>query len=561
MKRKMLASLLVTALSISMLAGCGNEKPVSESANTNTEVVSNTETQQSEPVEEVKEPDKLTIWVAEDLVIQDWKGNAQTKWLEENGNFDLEFVVMPATDYNTKVSMALTVGDIDDLPDVIMGEFKNDAVWEYAQAETILPLTEYYDDPELSPNIHAWYEKFGEKYTSSVVSPDGNLYGIATYNQNYGNQYPFKLWLYKPWLDALGEDLPTTTEELFDLFKKVKETDLNGNGKADEIPMLGNKNRYKGYFNYIMNAYTYASTAANYLMVEDGKLSASYVTDEWKEGLRFIKKFFDEGLILEESLTMDDAQAEALMNAEVPTVFSLVRTSTSVSIYKDDYICCDTVTGPEGVNLAQFNPTSATMAMLVTANCENPEAAFRLGDLLSSEEMSITTRYGQRGVDWDYAEDVANASAYVAKVEGFDLKFIAYDDAAFWGTKEPQTSSWRQTGPYVMDFSIGNGIGVEPSTAEGYAKYSTEGMIMYQNSARRPEEVVPQKFIFTAEEQEKVADISAALLAYMEEFKANVLVGNIDLDAKWDAYVAEIEKIGLEEWLNVTQAAYDRMSK
>ena len=558
MKRKIMATLLATALSVSVFAGCGNEKPA-VSSETSNQVESNAETQQTEPSEEVKEPSKLTIWVPEDLKIQDWKGNAQTKWLEENGNLDLEFVVMSSADYATKVSVALTVGDIDDLPDVILGSFSNTDVWEFVQAETILPLTDYYNDPELSPNIHKAYEATGTKYTDMIVSPDGNIYGVASFSQSYGNEYPHKLWIYKPWLDALGEDLPTTTDELYDLFKKVKETDLNGNGKADEIPLLCNTARYAGYFQYLMNAFTYAGDGAS-LMVEDGKISAACVTEEWKKGLEYIEKFFDEGLILTESLTMDDVQAETLSNREVPTVFSLVRTSASKSIYYDDYVGCDALIGPDGVSFATYKPSSPTVKMLVTANCENPDAAFRLGDLLSSEEMSITTRFGQRGVDWDYAEDVKNASNYVASQSGFDLSIVVYDDATFWGGTEPQTSSWLQKGPFVLSYGVLNGRGVDPASVAPSTVAVNDCNYMYQNSGKRPDEVVAG-LVYSDEELEVRVDLDTAINAYQDEFWAGVCSGNIDLEAEWDKYVAELNKMGLETWLEITQTAYDRMYK
>lgn len=564
MKLKKIVALLVAAvLSTSMLAGCGSKDAPSdidsEQKTSESSAVDASQSQAEASTEEAKEPDKLTIWVPEHLRIQNWKENAQTKWLEENGNLDLEFVVMPAADYETKAGVALTVGDIDDLPDVILGSFDNAKVWEYAQAETILPLTEYYNDPALSPNIHENYELTGVRYTDMITSPDGNIYGIAVLNQSYGNEYAHKLWLYKPWLDALGEDMPTTTDELYELFKKVKETDLNGNGKADEIPMIGNTGRYAGYFNYLMNAFTYGGNSAS-LMVQDGTISAACVTDEWKKGLEYIKQFFDEGLILTESLTMDNTQAETLLNAEVPTVFALVRTSASTSVYKDDYIGCDTITGPEGVNYASYSPSSPTVKMLVTANCDNPDAAFRLGDLLSSEEMGITTRFGQRGVDWDYAEDVANASSYAASVPGFDLFIVAYDDSAFWGGKEAQSSSWLQTGPYVRSYRVANGLGIDPATVSAYTANVNECNYLYQNNGKRPEEVV-SVLNFTSEEMEARADIDTALKNYMNEFKAGVFSGNIDLEAEWDGYVKEMYKIGLESWLEITQTVYDRMYK
>ena len=40
------------------------------------------------------------------------------------------------------------------------------------------------------------------------------------------------------WLEALGvTELPTTTEGFYELLKRFKTEDPNGNGEADEIPL------------------------------------------------------------------------------------------------------------------------------------------------------------------------------------------------------------------------------------------------------------------------------------------------------------------------------------
>ena len=85
----------------------------------------------------------LTMWIPEDLRVEDWDTNMMTQWLEEQLGCELKFIVQPSTDYTTKVNMALTVGAIEDLPDVILGgdgtvSFSDSNVWEWAQAGTIL---------------------------------------------------------------------------------------------------------------------------------------------------------------------------------------------------------------------------------------------------------------------------------------------------------------------------------------------------------------------------------------------------------------------------------------
>ena len=48
---------------------------------------------------------------------------------------------------------------------------------------------------------------------------------------------PGPMLIYKPWLDQLGLEMPTTTDEFHEVLRAFKAAgDLNGNGIDDEIP-------------------------------------------------------------------------------------------------------------------------------------------------------------------------------------------------------------------------------------------------------------------------------------------------------------------------------------
>lgn len=511
---------------------------------------------------------KLTAWVPESIRIEDWNENTMTAWLEEQTGYDLEIIPLASDDYKTKVNIALTAGNIDDLPDMILfylGDMADDSyVWSWAQAETIVPLTDYYNDPELAANINEAIERTGVDYTKQIVSPDGNIYGVASFNQSYGNEFGRKIWIYQPWLEALGKEVPTTTEEFYELLKLVSETDLNGNGKNDEIGMLGASSGVnEGYWTTLMSAFVYAGDE-KYRTVENGTVSVAYTEDGWKEGLKYLKSMFDEGLIAEESLTIGEEQFKTFINSEDPCVFSFVDSApdkiTQGTERSTDYICIDTLTGPDGVNFASYRPSVAGVSMVVTANCENPEAAFRVGDLMSSEYIGICQRWGEEGVDWDYAENIEDLSGYEVSVPGFDMSIVAYDDGNFWGGTEQTNHSWRQNGPTVREYGIACGWAVASGNADKYTNNYNSANSLYQNAGHEPDEVIP-KLIYTTEESETISQIEGVLISYVQENMAKFVTGAKDIDAEWDNYLAEIDKIGLDKYLEVVQGAYDRMYK
>jgi len=67
-----------------------------------------------------------------------------------------------------------------------------------------------------------------------------------------------KMWLYKPWVDKLGLEWPETTEDFYNVLKAFKEQDPNGNGKADEVPLLGATTSWRtDPFGFLMNSFVY----------------------------------------------------------------------------------------------------------------------------------------------------------------------------------------------------------------------------------------------------------------------------------------------------------------
>ena len=64
---------------------------------------------------------------------------------------------------------------------------------------------------------------------------------------------------------------------------------------------------------------------------------------------------------------------------------------------------------------------------------------------------------------------------------------------------------------------------------------------------------------FPREEAEEVSIINADLLGYAKQKLVEWIVGDADPESEWDSYLRELEKIGLERWLEVHQAGYERL--
>jgi putative aldouronate transport system substrate-binding protein len=88
------------------------------------------------------------------------------------------------------------------------------------------------------------------------------------------------------------------------------------------------------------------------------------------------------------------------------------------------------------------------------------------------------------------------------------------------------------------------------------------GLIVGKNQECKPKsgEYVPS-LNFTEDELNQINEIQTTLKTYVKESKTRFVTGDMNIDKDWDAYIKEINNIGLDKFLKVCQTAYDRMYK
>ena len=124
--KRIVSLLLCVLMIVGLFAGCNNDKPTPTNPPATQGGDKPTAGKDPEPTQPA-EPVKLTIWIKGGTKVADYNDNAMTTWLEEQGNFDLEITSIPSADFSTKINLALTVGAVEELPDIIIGTEKNAA--------------------------------------------------------------------------------------------------------------------------------------------------------------------------------------------------------------------------------------------------------------------------------------------------------------------------------------------------------------------------------------------------------------------------------------------------
>ena len=596
MKIKKQIIALVCALTMvltTVLTGCGSSgdgsskesgsQAVSSSAQ-QSEAASSSAQEQEQATAEAGKPsrigngEKLVIGMVDNSLITDYEDNYLTKKLEEDLNVDLEIVPLPSGEFATKVSMMLASGE--ELPDIIMGKLSHETVYEYGAQGYFLPLNEYLEDPQLSPTGQAMPEDVREKMLQVMTSPvDGNIYALAGYSPMTWNMSAFRMFINREWLEVLNLEMPTTTDELYEVLKAFANEDPNGNGLKDEIPVYGIAGNGRTYgMNTVwalMNSFVFYNGRQQNggLALDDtGKtVIAPFTTEEWRQGLEYLRKLCSEGLLPASVFTDDATQYKAMLNAETPVV-GLVC-SGALENYTDyennknlqQMELVPPFTGPEGVAYTPTIGLEPEMRSYITTDCENPELAYALCEYFYDRTMTLIGRYGEEGVDWTTDPEALAGYPSAEADSGITdtLVMINYKtDVNIWGS--PSNKFWRAVQNFAYSWGDHGEIDatIEKEEIRNSVNYKVR-LSFYENYAdKHPEYLLPGKLVYAAENMDEAANLKTDICSLVDSSTAEFITGQRELsDAGWQEYLDSLDALGLERYLEISQAAYDRMTQ
>ncbi|WP_410795801.1 ABC transporter substrate-binding protein [Paenibacillus sp. J5C2022] len=500
----------------------------------------------------VNEQVTLKVMVRGNPLVEDFATNEFTKWYEEKTNVHIEWEVVPEQSMQEKLNLVLAGGD---LPDVILGLNVTPAQQMiYGSEGSFLPLNDLI--AEHGVQTKKLFEQYPE-VEKAITAPDGNIYGLPEINQCYHCSMSQKMWIYQPWLDKLGLDMPTTTDELYDVLKAFKEQDPNGNGKADEIPLSISPKSWRSSMDaFLMNSFIYNpvyGSSTKHMFVKDGVMDVAFDKPEWKEGLKYIRKLYQDGLIASESFTQDDNQL--IQIGENPdTVLLGASTGGHQGVFTQlmgesgrwsEYKTVPVLKGPNGEGFAPTDPSGMTLGtFIITNKAKHPEVALRWADGLFEYEHTLRSNYGRPGEEWRDAE------AGEIGINGEPAKWI---DLKSFG--EVQNIHWAQTGPSNRsnEFRL-SAVSKGEDALEDILYHETKNN--YEPFKSDQYKTVPPLFM-TNDQATETADLSKTINDFVEEMMARFIIGDADIDAEWDTYLKTLDSMNLKRLIEIYQAAYD----
>lgn len=485
--------------------------------------------------------------------ISDYDNNDLTKYFEDTLGIDLVWNLLPSAAADAKSKIKLMFAS-DDLPDLFMGGQISEAdIMDYGDQGMLLPLDPYIE--AFGEYIFDMWDTAADKNLKAIMtSPDGHIYSLPKYSEQYVNYYNMRCYLYRPFMEKLGLEPASTTDEFAELLRAFKEDDPNGNGQADEIAFIGHNSGLQ-WFQFLAAPFVYFDLDHR-LVVKDGVVSPAFTADEFRQCLTWLRGLYVDGLIDPLTFTQTEPELKTIMNQETHVVSSFAQnTRTGVmdtaSALAESWDAQPPLTGPNGDCWSVIYPIKAQFNFQITYKCKTPAVAYRFGDYQLCDEATMFSRYGMPERDWANLDPASGKLGLDGKPAKFE-----YVGTPVW-SRSTQAVHWQWPNPGFMAYSTNEGF-VWNGNVDVY-EYFQLNYGLTHNVGKQPEEMLPGQLVMTAEELEVSGLYSTQIKEYVNASFAKFIVGDLNIDTDWDAYLAEFNKLGLTEYIAAVQSCYTRM--
>lgn len=490
--------------------------------------------------------------------IEDFQTNDFTKYMEDLTNIKFNFITGTRQDATEKLNMAFNTNTY---ADVIMFVTPDQAKWGVEEG-ILIQL-----DDLIYENMPNYVEKMGQ-YIDSTRQTDGHIYGIAGLNDCYHCQYGRKMWVNTEYLEEMGVEMPETTEDFYEVCKKFVET------YPDKIAIGGaNSGWFVDFVAWLMGSFTLDSGEYGKLALDpEGNIVSAAITDEWKEGLKYIKSLYDLGAIYDGNFTQNAEQLRTLANQEDEPVLFMpygtisdgIDANANNELYRK-YQCIAPLEGPDGTRIAAYFKYDGLVEgrFSITDKCDDPAAVLRWVDFFFTDKGDLYSQFGaDEGTDWVWEPNdgsvglngepamysIAEHAQYSSDVQNHDWQDVTIRYAP---------ADYRLGQATDADIDVGTAAGLEKllfdatkNCQEPYAQDPSKGHL----------DVLPSLKL-TADEAVELQTIQVEVQNYLNEKKVAFITGTEDIEEGWDAYVEGMYDCGLQTMIDIYQAAYDRAYK
>lgn len=497
--------LIVTLVILISLMGCSNQPKTGnkqEINHDNIDLVNKT----GMPI--VKENITLDIFAEQqDQANMNWNDTDLFSNYEEMTGIKMNWELVPSSALDQKKNLRLAIGD---LPDAFHTVAMTDTdLMSYGEQGMFIRLNELIDD--YAPNFKKLMEEYPE-IKKSITMPDGGIYSFPTIESPdfISLRMAAKPFINEQWLKVLKMDMPETTDDFYTYLKAVKETDLNGNGQADEIPY--GAPHINNLLSWIKGSFGVGNRGFQHFFLdsdpETKELRFYPITDQYKDMLMYVNKLYSEQLIDKDIFTMelDDFITKAAAGRYGSMNWS--HPENAFGEVGKEFAGAPALEGPHGDKLYIGIKHLVTQkgAFTITSENEHPAATVRWIDYF----------YGEEGIK----------------------SFLTNKDA------HATVSSNGSPTLIMPEYFIG---------AENIKQELDAAEIVKDQLIDEPW----PSFSYTRNEVKDLLQFGSDLEKYVREMTDKFIAGTEPF-SKWDEYIDTIHDMGLDKYMEIQRTAYKR---
>ncbi len=447
--------------------------------------------------------------------------------MEKITNIKVEWDTPGYDSSKERLNLLLASGDYPDF--ILKNDLNRDNVASYGKSGVFIPLEKLID--EFAPNFKAVMKKY-PFIKNDLSDPEGHIYYLPDILDYLPRNTSYPL-LNMKWLEKVGANVPVTQSDWVAVLKLFRDKDPNENGAKDEIAFDGHT------IESIMGAVTMQFGVDNYIGVPseflNGRFKLLWDDPRYKETLKFVKMLYDESLIDKEIFTQTAQKYFAkLTNNQVG--YTHLYQPRNAGQYANDYDAIEPIKGPNGEQMWFRNSIIPSVTFIITKSNKYPEATMRWADFCYGDEGATMMYAGPEGVTH---EKTADGFRYKKEIleskDGFENVMAKY--VIFPGGLQLGYYTEKQLAPTMEGTKI-------PAFAEKVKKFMRE--------TRR---LIP---MLSPEDATKVTQISNDINTYAKDMRAKFILGKADIDKEWDAYVKQLETLGIKELNKIYNDAFNR---
>lgn len=413
----------------------------------------------------------------------------------------------------------------------------------------IWDLTPYIQ--EYAPAYYAFLQS-NPAYDRAMKTDDGRYYAFGYFREDGGwNDSHAGLVVRKDWLDECGLEIPKTISEVENVIRVFNEKygaqfTFNFGGRFGTASLQG-----------AFGAYCSGTLSDWGWYVKDGKVGMGAADPEYRNYVAWLSKLWADGLIDQDVFTLDDTSVKAKIHNDKAGIS--YTSMGQLSNWNNERVA----EGKEPVWIGIPYPTADdgslsslygnagigthTTVITKTADEETMKICLQLLDYAYTQEGFYYWNFGQEGVSWVKGENGEVVTTDLVKNDPDNDVTVKYGGAT-WG------------GPAIQATQLL----VEKNSAAAIEANNT-WFYNYEDEEKNYAVTAgwrwPSGISFTTDESDQLDMMnSSSLNTYVSESFTAFVTGTKDVndDATWNAYLADLETNNLSKILEIRQAAYER---